>query len=155
MSPAKFSLPLIIILFLALIGYNLYISKNVSTAPVTNSQNQVASTSTNTATSTTQLANPASENCIEKGGSLQIQTKEDGSQYGLCYFDDARACEEWAMFRGECQVGGVKTTGYDTVDQKFCAWSGGRTFAVENSQCTFPSGKVCPTIDFYNGTCIR
>jgi putative hemolysin len=154
MVTAKFSLPLIIILFLALIAYNLYMSKNVNTENATNLQNQVTNTSATTSI-TTQLANPASENCIQKGGSLQMQTKEDGSQYGLCYFDDARACEEWAMFRGECQVGGVKTTGYDTVDQKFCAWGGGRTLAVENSQCTFPNGKVCPTIDFYNGTCTK
>jgi putative hemolysin len=99
------------------------------------------------------MANPASVNCRDKGGDLQIQKKEDGREYGLCFFDDNRACEEWAMFRGECLVGGVKTTGYDTIDQKFCAWSGGQTSAVANSKCTFKNGKVCSTVDFYNGTC--
>lgn len=129
------------------------ISDNISTATSTvTATNTVVST---TSTSTVGIANPASTFCIEKGGSLQMQTREDGGQYGLCYFEDARACEEWAMMRGECPVGGVKTTGYDTIDQKFCAWSGGRTFAVENSQCTFANGKVCATVDFYNGTCTK
>lgn len=131
---------------------NKVIDNTSTTASTVTATNTVVST---TSTSTVGIANPASTFCIEKGGSLQMQTREDGGQYGLCYFDDARACEEWAMMRGECPVGGVKTTGYDTIDQKFCAWSGGRTLAVENSQCTFANGKVCSTVDFYNGTCIR
>jgi putative hemolysin len=100
-----------------------------------------------------QLANPASVNCTEKGGISTIATKEDGSQYGLCYFDDNKACEEWAMMQGNCPVGGVKTTGLDTIDQKFCAWSGGQTLAVPNSVCILPGGMECSTIDFYNGIC--
>lgn len=99
------------------------------------------------------LANPASSNCLEKGGRLVIETKEDGSQYGLCFFEDNRACEEWAMFRGECPLGGVKTTGYDTMAQKFCAYSGGQTLAVDNAVCTFSDGSTCLAEDFYTGTC--
>ena len=100
------------------------------------------------------LANPASTNCAKVGGNLVIETKPDGSQYGLCYFEDNRACEEWALLRGDCPVGGIKTTGYDTIDQKFCAWSGGSTLAVANSVCIFKDGKKCSTLDFYNGKCI-
>jgi putative hemolysin len=100
------------------------------------------------------IANPASVNCKEKGGDLLIQKKDYGGEYGLCFFDDNRACEEWAMFRGDCPVGGVKTTGYDTIDQQFCAWSGGQTSAVANSECVFKNGKVCSTLEFYNGNCM-
>lgn len=100
-----------------------------------------------------QIANPASVNCTEKGGTSTIETRGDGSQYGLCYFDDNRACEEWAMLQGNCPVGGVKTTGFDTIDQKFCAWSGGQTLAVPNSVCTLKDGTKCSTLDFYNGDC--
>jgi len=99
------------------------------------------------------IANPASQYCGEQGGNSVIKTKDDGSQYGLCYFDDNRACEEWAMMRGECPVGGVKTTGYDTEAQRFCAWSGGATYAVENAVCTFGDGSTCLADDFYNGNC--
>lgn len=103
----------------------------------------------------TTIANPASVYCQNSGGRLVMETRGDGGQYGLCYFDDNRACEEWAMYRGECPVGGRKTTGYDSVDQSYCAWSGGETSAQANSQCTFKNGKVCRTIDFYNGKCSR
>ena len=114
----------------------------------------LVATSTTTATATTTtLANPASTNCVNAGGSLEIQTKEDGSQYGLCYFDDARACEEWSMLRGDCPVGGVKTTGYDTTAQKYCAWLGGRTTTVADAVCTFKDNSSCLAADLYLGAC--
>lgn len=104
-------------------------------------------------TDTTQIANPASVNCINKSGQSKIQTKPDGSQYSLCYFEENRACEEWALYRGECPVGGRKTTGYDTIAQSYCAWSGGQTYAVENAICTFGDGSTCPADAFYSASC--
>ncbi len=98
-------------------------------------------------------SNPASSYCLKVGGSLVINKRGDGGEYGLCYFEDNRACEEWALMRGECPIGGRKTTGYDTIDQNYCAWSGGQTFAVPNSVCTFKNGSNCSTLDFYNGKC--
>lgn len=102
---------------------------------------------------TNQLANPASVHCSEVGGTLTIEKRGDGGEYGLCYFEDNRACEEWALLRGDCPLGGVKTTGFDTIDQNYCAWSGGQTFATVDSVCTFKDGSTCSTKDFYNGTC--
>jgi putative hemolysin len=99
------------------------------------------------------LANPASVNCAAKGGNLVMQKRPDGGEYGLCFFEDNCVCEEWAMFRGECAVGGVKTTGFDTDAQKFCVWSGGQTLAVENAVCTFSDGSTCLADDFYTGKC--
>ncbi|MEI7688865.1 MAG: DUF333 domain-containing protein [Candidatus Nomurabacteria bacterium] len=103
----------------------------------------------------TTLTNPASTNCTKVGGNLIIEKNGNGDEYGLCYFEDNRACEEWALLGGECPLGGVKTTGYDSVDQKYCAWSGGQTFAVTNSICVFKDKSKCSTIDFYNGRCIK
>ena len=100
------------------------------------------------------IANSASVNCAKVGGNLVIQKRGDGEEYGLCYFEDNRACEEWALLRGDCPVGGRKTTGYDTIDQNYCAWSGGNTLAVPNSVCIFKNGSKCSTIDFYNGKCL-
>lgn len=99
------------------------------------------------------IANPASTNCKEKGGTLQIKTRGDGGEYGLCYFEDNYACEEWALFRGECPVGGRRTTGYDTEAQRYCAWLGGQTYAQDNAVCTFKDGSTCPDEALYNGTC--
>ena len=48
------------------------------------------------------IANPASNYCIEQGGTSEIRTAEDGSQSGVCKFPDGSECDEWAFFRGEC-----------------------------------------------------
>lgn len=107
----------------------------------------------NTTKATTTTANPASVNCTKLSGNLKIEKRGDGSEYGLCYFEDNRACEEWALLRGDCPYGGRRTTGFDAIDQKYCAWLGGDTFAVPNSVCIFKDGSKCPTLEFYNGTC--
>lgn len=99
------------------------------------------------------IANPASTNCLEKGGRLVIEKRGDGGEYGLCYFEDNRACEEWALLNGRCPLGGVKTTGFNTIEQKYCAWSGGETFAEPKAICTFKNGQKCPVEEYYNGTC--
>lgn len=103
----------------------------------------------------TSIENIALTNCTNVGGETVSETKASGGHYSLCYFEDNRACEVWAMLKGDCAVGGVKTTGYDTIDQKFCAWSGGKTVAQENSNCVFKNGGTCPTIDFYNKGCLQ
>lgn len=99
------------------------------------------------------LANPASINCTEQGGQLVMKTRGDGGQYGLCQFEDNQACEEWALYRGDCPKGGLKTTGYDNESQMYCAWLGGKTLAEPNAQCTLPSGKVCDGQALFNGQC--
>jgi chorismate mutase-like protein len=54
------------------------------------------------------IANPASTHCAKVGGQLVIEKDTDGGEYGVCLFESGRACEEWALFRGECPVGGVE-----------------------------------------------
>jgi putative hemolysin len=52
------------------------------------------------------IANPASVNCINIGGTLEIKTDATGGQYGMCTFKNGTSCEEWALFRGEgCKSG--------------------------------------------------
>jgi putative hemolysin len=48
------------------------------------------------------IANPASTYCVEKGGTSEIRTAEDGSEFGVCTFPDGSECEEWAFLRAEC-----------------------------------------------------
>lgn len=111
--------------------------------------------------SDTQLANPASENCVEQGGTVQIETRGDGGQYGVCVFEDNMQCEEWALLRGDCPVGGLRVTGYLTDAARYCAITGG-TYAVtgegstpeeEQGTCTLPDGLTCDVWDYYNGVC--
>ena len=52
-----------------------------------------------------QIANPAAVYCGEQGGTYKIREHEDGSQYGVCLFEDGSECDAWAFFRGECLPG--------------------------------------------------
>jgi uncharacterized protein len=100
-------------------------------------------------------ANPASVNCEKQGGVLQIETRSDGGQFGVCTFPDGNQCEEWALFRGDCPVGGVQVTGYTTEAGRFCAISGGTYAATtpEQGSCTLKSGKICDAEEYYTGAC--
>ena len=109
------------------------------------------------------LANPASTNCTDKGGTLSIEKDGSGNEYGVCHFEDNLQCEEWAMMKGECPEGGLKVTGYVTTAANYCAITGG-DYAItgnsgntENEQgtCTFKSGKSCDVWDYYNGKCTK
>ena len=106
------------------------------------------------------ISNPASVNCEEQGGTLQIESRPDGGQFGVCYFDDNRQCEEWALLRGDCPVGGVKVTGYVTEAGRFCAISGGSYVSTATGEdgeevgvCTLPGGAECGAQAYYEGTC--
>lgn len=108
-----------------------------------------------------QLANPASQNCVREGGTLKIEHRPDGGQYGVCVFTDNYQCEEWALFRGECPKTGLRVTGYLTPAGRYCAITGGRYTVVSESAageqgvCSLPGGKACSADAYYAGTCGR
>ena len=79
-----------------------------------------------------QLANPASKHCVEAGGKLVIERTEKG-EISVCMFEDNRQCEEWALLRGRCPVGGIRVTGYATAAARHCAIAGGRWTITANS----------------------
>jgi len=86
------------------------------------------------------IANPASVNCINSGGTLIIRKSKDNSEYGVCVFEDNKECEEWALFRGECPVGGIDLKNFRTDDPfKYCAAIG--TIDVPDGRYT---GKKTP-----------
>ena len=47
---------------------------------------------------TTQIANPASQHCIDQGGTLDV-VDESGGQVGYCVLPDGSRIEEWEYFR--------------------------------------------------------
>ena len=106
-----------------------------------------------------QLANPASVNCVKKGGKLIIEKRGDGGEYGLCLFEDNMQCEEWAMLRGNCPVGGIRVAGYVTPAARYCAITGGKYSITANSNMEneqgicFKNGKECDVWEYYNGKC--
>ena len=44
------------------------------------------------------IANPASEHCVKKGGTLEI-VKEAAGERGMCHLPDGTVVEEWELFR--------------------------------------------------------
>ena len=108
-----------------------------------------------------ELANPASAHCAEVGGTLRIESVGSGAEIGVCYFEDARQCEEWALLRGDCPVGGRRVTGLVTEGARYCAIRGGRyqmtraesAKAAEQGRCTLPGGKVCASTALWQGSC--
>lgn len=142
-----------ILLGATLVGGAYYLSTAVNKKAPQANQDRIYPTITPTPQKSQGLANPASVYCGKQGGTTVIQTNGSGGQYGLCDFGSGMACEEWAMYRGECPIGGIRTTGFDNIQQKYCAWSGGQTLAVQNATCTFKNGKSCSVDAFYNGSC--
>jgi putative hemolysin len=100
------------------------------------------------------MANPASENCVKNGGRLEIRTNKLG-QYGVCLFEDNRQCEEWALMRGQCPVGGLKITGYDNDAEIYCAITGGTVEGVGTAtpMCKRIDGTLCNAQANLDGEC--
>ena len=103
---------------------------------------------------TAQLANPASVNCIEKGGTLEIRQNKQG-EYGVCLFADNRQCEEWALLRGDCPVGGRKITGYENAAEIYCVITGGQVegMGTETPMCKRIDGTLCNAQANMDGEC--
>jgi len=99
------------------------------------------------------LANPASGHCAKAGGQLSIHKRGDGGEYGICTFEDNRQCEEWALLRGQCPVGGFKITGYTSPAQVYCAIQGGKTTTDPGAECALPDGSRCENEALFNGKC--
>ena len=107
-----------------------------------------------------QLANPASTNCIDKGGRLEIVKGQSGES-GMCVFSDGSRCEEWAFFRGECRPGAAKSAENSQLANPAainCVDKGGRLQLVkdpsgESEVCVFADGTRCEEWAFFRGEC--
>jgi putative hemolysin len=116
-------------------------------------------------TDSSQITNPASVNCLQKGGRLEIRTTANGSQYGVCIFSDGSECEEWAYLRDECAPASEKPPmGTDNSQianpaSAYCEEKDGKVdirTAEDGSQggvCVFPDGSECEEWAFYRGEC--
>lgn len=103
---------------------------------------------------TTRIANPASVYCADVGGQPLTETRPSGSEFGVCLFEDNRQCGQWALFRGECPVGGLRVTGYPTDAARYCAVTGS-VYGDDGTRetCTTTNGTVCVPDAYFNGTC--
>lgn len=113
------------------------------------------------------IANPASAYCEEQGFKLELRTAQDGSQYGVCMFEDDSECEEWSYYRGECKPGDTDVASPPTATpagianpaSAYCAEQGGtseiRTAedGTQSGVCVFPDGSECDEWAFFRGSC--
>ena len=74
------------------------------------------------------MPNPASKNCVDKGGKLEIVTEKDGGQVGMCHLPNGMVCEEFALLRKECPAtskpviaGGYTSVSVNNADVKQAA----------------------------------
>lgn len=108
-----------------------------------------------------QMGNPASIHCVKNGGHLFIEKNAAGGEYGVCLFDDKLQCEEWALFRGDCPVGGLKITGHATEVARYCIIRGGNYKITSNQTveqpeqgtCLLTDGRFCDAHKLYSGGC--
>jgi putative hemolysin len=73
-----------------------------------NTQQSIPPTETPPNTPEANIPNPASAQCEEQGGKVEIRESEAG-QYGICIFPDGSGCDEWALFHGVCKQGAKDT----------------------------------------------
>ena len=74
------------------------------------------------------MPNPASKNCVDKGGKLEIVTEKNGGQVGMCHLPNGVVCEEFALLRKECpatpkpaMLGGYTSVSVNNADVKQAA----------------------------------
>jgi putative hemolysin len=65
------------------------------------------------------MANPASVNCVNNGGKVDIRHDLSGNEIGYCILPDGSECDEWAFYNGEC-----KGSGPDHESKIFTIWIG-------------------------------
>ncbi|MCU0678862.1 MAG: DUF333 domain-containing protein [Planctomycetes bacterium] len=131
--------------------------QNTNTKPVVNQPAaNVPVTTGDEATTGAQagLANPASENCLAKGGKIEMRQRKIG-EYGVCLLEDNRQCEEWALYRGQCPAGGAKITGHDNDAEVYCAITGGQVEGVGTAtpMCKRVDGTYCNAQANLDGDC--
>lgn len=59
-----------------------------------------------------QIANPASQYCVQFGGTLRIENTPTG-QIGICVLPDGREVEEWELFRSSRNSAMVNVVHYE------------------------------------------
>ncbi|MBP7833001.1 MAG: hypothetical protein KA035_04510 [Candidatus Levybacteria bacterium] len=116
-----------------------------------NTSNSVLGTSSSGSASA--VASAAYTKCVNSGGFVSTSKRGTWGYYQMCNFTDDMSCDLYALYDGNCPVGGVKTIGYSTTDQVFCALRGGTPQGSNNGQCKMPNGKTCSTASVYKGTC--
>ncbi len=160
-NPVKILTGLMLVLVLTITAVALMDrSRGGENLPAGTDETQQTATAEESEGDKTTISNPASSNCLEKGGELILRNQPAG-QFNVCAFADGKECEEWALLRGACPTGGVDVSGYATDAARYCALVGGeyaRTAKAtevkeEQGSCKTPEGNSCDAWELWNGEC--
>lgn len=135
------------VIVLALVG-GAYFLGSLDTKP-----SLVAQTPNPAVGNAAEVASLANAKCIQNGGFVTTAYKGNGGFYNICNFADDKQCELYALYEGQCPIGGISTIGYSTTPQVYCALRGGTLQGSENGQCKLPDGSLCYTDSVFNGYC--
>jgi putative hemolysin len=102
-------------------------------------------------------ANQAWSYCQDQGGEPALAIRPDRTEYGLCLFGTDRQCEEWAMLKGKCPVGGIDITQYSHPADVYCVVTGNQIAPSlvpgRSGECVV-GGERCDAEAFYEtGQC--
>lgn len=131
--------------------------------PTTSVQKTTApATVTNTSSNTTQMANPASVYCGTVNGTVKIVKNPDGSEKGMCVFQNGTTCDEWDLFRGNCTLAAPKAPVANMSNPAAvnCGKLGGIPKSVKDPSggeigyCVFPNGTACEEWGLMKGSCV-
>ena len=101
------------------------------------------------------LVNPASENCVNKGGRLELRNESNG-QVGYCHLSNGQVIEEWQFFRDsqkEClsekaqELIGQSTLTDDQIKQKTQSEIIRRVAPGQPVTMDYRSNRITVTID--------
>ncbi len=86
------------------------------------------------------IANPASEYCINQGYDWSIVKDTAGNEYGICKFPDGSECEEWAYYNSKCKPGDLKVA-VPTTESECLSVGGkwGKFGLADFERCNLPT----------------
>jgi putative hemolysin len=120
----------------------------------------LAAVACSSSTEPDQIANPASEYCVEQGGNVDIRKDDEGGEAGYCQFDDGSECEEWAFFRGDCSQGEFPSSQQlANPAAVYCTEQDGGYEIREHEDggqygaCIFDDGSECDAWAYFRGEC--
>ncbi len=69
------------------------------------------------------LDNPASANCVTLGGTVVTRKDAVGNAYAVCVFPNGSECEEWALYRNECEPASAAVGEVQKTSPKLLNWA--------------------------------
>lgn len=102
---------------------------------------------------TTPLSNPATIFCTENEGEHLTITENDGSQFGVCNFDDGSSCKDLAFLNGKCKKGDLGGNNLESNDFEVTELL--NESCEKSSECKIPEKYSSLSDCLYEARCLQ